>query len=436
MADRRRAGGLSSGVRIRWTRRCDAVAGRLAQQSDPVRSALQRRIASFGPRRRRSNRPRYPLQAECRVGLASSSSSVRNPRVPALRSISSCGSPAEYGSSLRSILASRTRARRGGPVQPAIGRGRGGAIVSNPKILVLGAGGTGGYFGGRLVESGADVTFLVREGRRKILSEQGLRIESPFGAARLGVETVVAPDLAPSYDAAMLTCKACDLDTAVAAIASAVAPTGYVLPFLNGIAHIDVLNQRFGQHRVLGGTAKIQSTLTSNGAIRQFNDWRTLTFGEQSGEMTERVRTLAALFAAAKGVEAFAVTDIVQRMWEKLVHLSTAAAMTCLMRANVGEIVRTPNGRELFLDQLRCGAAIAAANGHAPSEGFMRSWEETFSQRDSQYATSMLRDVERGGPTEVEHILGFMLNKASEANIAHRTLLLAYTHIKLSSSGV
>jgi 2-dehydropantoate 2-reductase len=95
--------------------------------------------------------------------------------------------------------------------------------------------------------------------------------------------------------------------------------------------------------------------------------------------MTERVRTL--LFAAAKGVEAFAAADIVQRMWEKLVHLSTAAAMTCLMRANVGEIVRTPNGRELFLAQLQCGAAIAAANGHAPSV------EETFSQRDSQYAT-------------------------------------------------
>jgi 2-dehydropantoate 2-reductase len=198
--------------------------------------------------------------------------------------------------------------------------------VSNPKILVLGAGGIGGYFGGRLVESGADVTFLVREGRRKILSEQGLQIESPFGDAQLAVKTLLAPDLAPIYDAVILTCKAYDLDTGVAAIAPAVAPTGYVLPFLNGIAHIGLLNQRFGAHRVLGGTAKIQSTLTSNGAIRQLNDWRTLAFGEQSGEMTERVRTLAALFAAAKGVEAFAVTDIVQRMWEKLVHLSTAAA--------------------------------------------------------------------------------------------------------------
>jgi 2-dehydropantoate 2-reductase len=303
-------------------------------------------------------------------------------------------------------------------------------VVSIPKILVLGAGGIGGYFGGRLVESGADVTFLVREGRRKILSEQGLRIESPFGDAQLAVKTVIASDVTPVYDAVILTCKAYDLETAVGAIAPAVAPAGYVLPFLNGIAHIDILNQRFGEHRVLGGTVKIQSTVMPNGAIRQFNDWRTLAFGEQSGEMTERVRTLAALFAAAKGVEALAVTDIVQRMWEKLVHLSTAATMTCLMRANVGEIVRTPNGRELFLDQLHCGAAIAAANGHAPSESFMRLWEETFSQPDSQYATSMLRDVERGGLTEVEHILGFMLKKAREADIAHRTLLLAYTHIK------
>jgi 2-dehydropantoate 2-reductase len=303
-------------------------------------------------------------------------------------------------------------------------------VVSIPKVLVLGAGGIGGYFGGRLVESGADVTFLVRQGRRKILSEQGLRIESPFGDAQVAVKTVIASDVTPVYDAVILTCKAYDLDTAVGAIAPAMAPTGYVLPFLNGIAHIDILNQRFGGHRVLGGTAKIQSTVMPNGAIRQFNDWRTLAFGEQSGEMTERVRTLAALFAAAKGVEALAVTDIVQRMWEKLVHLSTAASMTCLMRANVGEIVRTPNGRELFLDQLHCGAAIAAANGHAPSESFMRLWEETFSQPDSQYATSMLRDVERGGLTEVEHILGFMLRKAREADIAHRTLLLAYTHIK------
>jgi 2-dehydropantoate 2-reductase len=302
--------------------------------------------------------------------------------------------------------------------------------VNKPRILVLGAGGTGGYFGGRLAESGADVTFLVREGRRKTLCEQGLRIESPFGDVEMAVNTVVASEVAPVYDVVVLTCKAYDLDASIAAIAPAVAPTGYVLPFLNGIAHIDVLNERFGRHRVLGGTAKIQATLMPNGAIKQFNDWRTLTFGEQSGEMTERVRTLAALFEHAVGVEALAVGDIVQRLWEKLVHLSTAAAMTCLMRANVGEIARTPHGREIFLEQLRCGAAVAGANGHAPSAPFMKAWEETFSQQDSQYSTSMLRDIERGSQTEAEHILGFMLHKALESQIACNTLLLAYTSVK------
>src|SRR5262245_39556874 len=171
---------------------------------------------------------------------------------------------------------------------------RGGEVVSKPRILVLGAGGTGVYFGGRLAESGADVTFLVREGRRKLLREQGLRIESPFGDAQMAVKTVVGPEVAPIYDAVILTCKAYDLDAAITAIAPAVAPTGYVLPFLNGVAHIDDLNEKFGRHRVLGGTAKIQATIAPDGTIRQFNDWRTLTIGEQSGEMTERVRTLAA----------------------------------------------------------------------------------------------------------------------------------------------
>jgi 2-dehydropantoate 2-reductase len=302
--------------------------------------------------------------------------------------------------------------------------------MSKPRILVFGAGGIGGYFGGRLAETGADVTFLVREGRRKSLIKDGLRIESPFGNAALAVKTVTANDLEPVYDAVLLTCKAYDLDAAIDAIAPAVAPSGFVLPLLNGIAHMDALNQRFTESRVLGGTAKIQATLTPDGAIRQFNDWRTITFGEQSGAMTDRVELLAALFAGAAGVEVLAVTDIRQRMWEKLVHLATAATMTCLMRANVGEIVRTPDGREIFLQQLRTSAAIAAANGHNPSDAFMRGWEQTFSQRDSGYSTSMLRDIERGGRTEVEHILGFMLQKAREADIACHTLLLAYTHIK------
>src|SRR5215469_3309326 len=137
-----------------------------------------------------------------------------------------CGSRAACGPRSRSTLASRANARSDRVIRTSRRR-QGGMTVNNPKILVLGAGGTGGYFGGRLAESGADVTFLVREGRRKILSGQGLRIESPYGDARIAPKTVVESELAPIYDAVILTCKAYDLDTAAAAISPAVGPTGY-----------------------------------------------------------------------------------------------------------------------------------------------------------------------------------------------------------------
>jgi 2-dehydropantoate 2-reductase len=263
--------------------------------------------------------------------------------------------------------------------------------MHNLRILVLGAGGVGGYFGGRLAESGADVTFLVRKERQASLVDCGLQIESAFGDATVAVKTVVSDHVAPVYDVILLTCKAYDLDAAVDAIAPAMVPMGFVLPLLDGVAHIELLNHRFGQDRVLGGTAKIQTTLTPDGAIRQFSDWRTITFGEQSGLMTDRVEQLATLFAKTKGVEVLAVADIRQRMWEKLVHLTTAATMTSLMRANIGEIVRTPDGRDIFLDQLRISAAIAAANGHQPSDAFMQGWAQTFSQSEPTYSTLMLR---------------------------------------------
>lgn len=302
--------------------------------------------------------------------------------------------------------------------------------MTRQKILVLGAGGIGGYFGGRLAEAGADVTFLVRDGRRKQLERDGLRIESQFGDARIEVNTVSAGDLQPDYDLVLLTCKAYDLDSAIEAVRPGLAADGAVLPLLNGIAHMDVLNRAFGRDRVLGGSAKIQATLTGDGVVRQLNEWRFVTFGEQDGTMSDRVQALAASFARARGAEAEVVSDITQRMWEKLVHLATAAAMTCLMRASVGEIVRTPDGAALFLRLLDANCEIAARNGYSPSDEFRAAYRKTFSQADSQYTTSMLRDIERRGKTEGDHIVGFMLDKARAAGVDESILLMAYTHIK------
>lgn len=296
------------------------------------------------------------------------------------------------------------------------------------RILVLGAGALGGYFGGRLAQAGADVTFLVRPRRQARLAAQGLVIESPFGDARLPVHTLT--QAAPGFDLVLLTCKAYDLDGAIAAIRPAMGPGTAVLPVLNGLSHIATLQREFGADRVLGGIAKIQATLTPDGVVRQLNDWRWLTFGETDGSPSARVRALAALADRAEGMVAEAVPDIMRRMWEKLVHLGTSALGTVLLRANTGEIARAPGGVAFMHRVLARNAAIAAANGHVMRPGFLADFEALFADPAGGYAASMLRDLEAGGRIEADHILGFLLQAARVAGVPHELHEAAYLHAK------
>jgi 2-dehydropantoate 2-reductase len=297
-------------------------------------------------------------------------------------------------------------------------------------VLVLGAGGVGGYFGGRLAQAGGDVTFLVREARREALATHGLRIASPFGDATLHVRTMASSEVRHAFAVVLLTCKAYDLEDAIASIRPAVGPDTVVIPVLNGVAHIDALNAAFGPERVFGGVAKIQSTVEPDGTIRHLNDWRFLSFGEQSGGISSRAEAVAALFGPAIGVSVEAVPDIMQRIWDKLVHICSAASMTSLMRANIGEIARTPEGAEIFGALLDTVVEVATRSGYPPTPEFVGTYRALFSDRSSPYSTSMLRDIERGGRTEGEHIIGWTLRRARALGIEDATLRLAYTHIK------
>jgi 2-dehydropantoate 2-reductase len=299
------------------------------------------------------------------------------------------------------------------------------------RVLVLGAGALGGYFGGRLVEAGtAEVAFLVRPARRDALARDGLRIDSPFGAWQGRVAALTADQAAPGWDVVLLSCKAYDLDDAIAAIRPAVDARTAILPVLNGLAHVERLAAAFGANRVLGGLAKIQATLGPDGTVRQLNDWRWITFGERSGAMSDRVRAIAAAFAPAKGVVATAVPDIMARMWEKLVHLGSSAIGTVLLRANVGEIARSPGGIAFLHRVLDRNAAIAAANGYAVSDAFLAEFRAVFADTRAAYATSMLRDLEAGGRIEADHILGFLLDAARAAGVPHEAHEAAYLHAK------
>src|SRR3954469_15054438 len=185
-----------------------------------------------------------------------------------------------------------------------------------------GAGAGGGYSGGRLLEAGRDVTFLVRPARAEKLAATGLVITSPAGDVTIpSPPTTWAGDLTYPFDVVLLSCKAYDLDGAMEAFAPAVGPKTVVVPLLNGMRHLDALDARFGPDRVLGGSCFISARLDEAGRIAHVSDPHRLVFGERAGGRSPRVDAIAAATAGAR-FEAAASEDVVQEMWEKWVFLA------------------------------------------------------------------------------------------------------------------
>ena len=295
------------------------------------------------------------------------------------------------------------------------------------RTLVLGAGGIGGYFGGRMVEAGADVSFLVRSARADLLRAKGLRIESPLGDARLAVHAIEQAEGA--FDLVLLSCKAYDLDDAIAAIRPAVGPATAIVPMLNGLAHLDRLDASFGPEAVLGGLAHISAALASDGTIRHLNKLQTLTLGPRTPDQASRCDAAEAALRAAS----FATKrskDVLQDMWEKFAFITAAAAITCLMRATVGAIMDTDEGERLTLALLAECDAVAAASGHAV-RAKAQGWAQPFlTQRGSDFTASMLRDLESGGRIEADHLQGDMIRRGAALGVPTDLLKVAYCHLQ------
>ncbi len=274
------------------------------------------------------------------------------------------------------------------------------------RILIVGAGGTGGAFGARMIEAGADVTFLVRPRRAAQLAADGLVLRSPRGDATIAApKTVVAGAIAAPFDAVILSCKAFDLESAMESVAPAVGPETRILPLLNGMAHIDTLAARFGEAAVLGGVAQISATVEPGGAIRQFGDMQAIILGERSGPASAVTQALAEATAPAGGRLS---DEIMQEMWEKWVFIAAIAGATCLMRTTIGDIVAA-GAAEIPLGLLEECAAVAGRAGHAPRPAAMERSRKVVTAARSPLTASMLRDIERGGPIEVEQIMGDLL---------------------------
>ena len=298
------------------------------------------------------------------------------------------------------------------------------------RILVVGAGAIGGYFGGRLLQAGRDVTFLVRPRRATELAAAGLVIKSPNGDVTLkNPPTVQAEKLAERFDVVLLSCKAFDLDDAIKSFAPAVGPQTAIIPLLNGMLHLDLLDGKFGPERVLGGLCTIAVTLNEHREVVQLTPMQSLNFGERDGKLSDRVRAIAEVMASGK-FGAVASEHIVQEMWEKWVFLASLAASTCLMRTSVGNILAAPGGKDFILGMLDECSEVAAAEGYAPRASFLERTRGVLTAEGSQMTASMFRDVKAGAPVEADHVIGDLIARGDAAKVPVPRLRTAYTHLK------
>lgn len=298
------------------------------------------------------------------------------------------------------------------------------------RILIVGAGATGGYFGARLAAAGRDVTFLVRPGRAAQLRRDGLRVVSPHGNLTLAPRLLLTGDATDPFDAVILAVKAYALDPALADLAPAVGPATMIVPLLNGMRHLDALVARFGEAPVLGGVCIVATMLDGEGRVIQLADMQEIAYGERDGTPSPRLRALDAAMQGA-GFNARLSATILQDMWEKWVMLATAGGLTCLLRGNVGEIEAVPGGAALALGFLAECTAVATASGYPPREAFAARVRGVMTAKGSNFASSMYRDMQANAPVEVEHILADMLARAARLDVAAPLLEAAVAQLRI-----
>jgi|HubBroStandDraft_6_1064221.scaffolds.fasta_scaffold573473_1 2-dehydropantoate 2-reductase len=296
------------------------------------------------------------------------------------------------------------------------------------RILVIGAGALGGYFGARLVRAGRDVAFMVRPHRAAQLARTGLRVTSPHGDFTIPVKTILPEGIREPFDLILLGVKSYSLDEAMNQFAPAVGPDTAILPVLNGMGHIDRLTAKFGAWHVLGGVANISAGLDAEGRVVHFIPLHDLIFGEIAGGTTERIPAVEATIGNA-GFDARLSDAIMHNMWEKFAQLGLGAGITCLMRASLGDILAAPGGREAMFALYEECRGVATASGFPPRPATVEFAHKLITTEGSPLKWSMLRDIERGSTTEGEHILGDMVARARKLGVATPILDLARTHV-------
>jgi 2-dehydropantoate 2-reductase len=298
------------------------------------------------------------------------------------------------------------------------------------KILILGAGAVGGYWGARLHQAGIDVTFLLREKRAETVRKNGLVVKSPkTGDAVLPVKVVTKASDGGPYEVIILACKGYDLSSALDAIAPAVGANTTIVPILNGHMHFAILDARFGKERVAGGLARIGGMLGPNGEILH-SGASGVSFGERDGKPPRAA--LVELDAACKkaGIVGGLNPNINQDLWDKWIMLGAIAGMCSAMRGAIGDIMASDEGEAIMREILDECRKVAQAEGYPPGDKAYEGVKAALTQKSSKSVASILGDIEKGGAVEGKQIVGDMLTRARKHGIAAPNLRFAYAHLQ------
>ena len=298
------------------------------------------------------------------------------------------------------------------------------------RVLIVGAGAIGGYFGGRMLQAGRDITFLVRPRRASELAAAGLVIKSPNGDVTLqNLPVIQADTIKDKFDAVLLSCKAYDLDDAIKSFAPAVGDGTAIIPLLNGMRHLDILDKNFGPSHVLGGLCLTAVTLNEKREVVQLGPVQSLGFGERDGKMSDRVRAIADVVRNCN-FDGAASETVLQDMWEKWVFLASNAASTSLIRAPIGMIMAAPGGKDFLLGILDECRAVATVEGYPPRAPALERATGMLTTEGSPLTASMFRDIKAGQAIEADHVIGDLITRADTAKVPVPRLRTAYTHLK------
>ena len=302
------------------------------------------------------------------------------------------------------------------------------------KIAVVGVGGLGGYIGGRLAQSGQDVTFLARGQRLATLHQNGLQVRSPDGDFVIRpVQATDDPATVGPVDLILFCVKTYDVAAAAAGLRLLIGPETALLPVQNGIAHLEQLRSILGNEVVLGGMAMINAHSPAPGVIERPGGPHRLEFGEMGREPSARCAAIAQAITAA-GMEAIVSPKIAERMWWKLVGVC-GASIFCLMRASKGQVWEFAETPALMHQILTEGVAVARAHGIALAPTLPDEMVKIAATFPPQYKPSLLVDLEHGRRLEIEAWNGALVRYGKQVGVPTPVNDVIYACLKPYANG-